>query len=92
MNKALAELLREFPPGVIEELRVTSARLKPSERERLQTQAYRRCPNLWAKDDWSEFDALPAEVRAKVETGIGLTVLETIDNINQFLGMCKRGD
>jgi hypothetical protein len=91
LREPLAELLREYPQEVIDELRTATARLNDAERERLKTQAYRCCPGLWERDDWSEFDALPADLKAEVETGIRLTVLETIDHINVFLGLCNHG-
>jgi hypothetical protein len=91
LREPLAELLREYPQEVIDELRTATARLNDAERERLKTQAYRCCPGLWERDDWSEFDALPASLKAEVETGIGLTVLETIDHISQLMGLYDYG-
>jgi hypothetical protein len=92
MREPLTQLLSEFSPEAVNELRAKSAHLSAAERQRLISVAHHHCPNLWIRDEWSEFDALPPELKAEVEAGISLTVLETIDDINYFLGMCKRGD
>jgi hypothetical protein len=92
IREPLAALLAQFPPEVITELRATAQRLSRPEAERLKLVSYRLCPGVYERDDWREFDALPASARAEVEVGLGLSVLDTIDGINTFLALCELKD